>query len=360
MSLVDISVVLNAINKVIRYLMNSFFRKKLDSVDGSGKKLEGILKKINSSFLLCVILVLWIVFSSFYIVNADEQGVVKRFGKYSRTENLGIHLKFPWPIEAVQKPKVTQVQRIEIGFRTVDPGPPASYREVPHESLMLTGDLNIVKSEFIVQYRIKNARDYLFNVKDVDMVIRDAAESAKRQVVGDKEIDYVLTIGKAEVQEEVRELLQRILDGYKSGVHIVAVQLQDVEPPRPVIGAFKDVASAKEDRDRFINQAEAYRNEIIPRAKGEAKKLLNEAEAYKVEKINRAQGQAQRFIKILDETKKAETITRERLYLETMESVFLNMDKFIVDSKSRSSFNMINLRGDLMNLLLEREKEGEE
>ncbi len=295
--------------------------------------------------IIYAILGAWILISSFYTIEADEQGVVKRFGKYNRTETPGIHFKLPWPVETVQRPKTTEVKRIEIGFRTIDPGPPASYKHIPEESLMLTGDLNIVSSEFIVQYSIKNAEEYLFNVKDVDTTLNDAAEAAERQVVGNKEIDYVLTVGKAEIQERIRSLLQEIMDSYKAGIHIVAVQLQDVEPPKPVIGAFKDVASAKEDRDTFINQSEAYKNEIIPRAQGEAKRLLNEAEAYKTEKINRAQGEAGRFTKILEESKKAEDVTRKRLYLETMESVLSRMDKFIIDSKDVSPLNILDLRG---------------
>lgn len=310
--------------------------------NGSG---QGGVRRFPRVIFIYIVLGAWILLSSFFIVDADEQGVVKRFGKYNRTEKPGVHFKLPLPIESVLKPKVTEVKRIEIGFRTIDPGPPASYRHIPEESLMLTGDLNIVSSEFIVQYRIKNAEEYLFNVKDVDTTIRDAAEAAKRQVVGDKEVDYVLTVGKAEIQEEVRSLLQEIMDSYGAGIHIVAVQLQDVEPPKPVIGAFKDVASAKEDRDKFINQAEAYWNEIIPTAQGEAKKLLNEAEAYKAEKVNRAKGEADRFTKILDETKKNEDVTRKRLYLETMESVLSGMDKFIIDSKNSSSLNFLELRG---------------
>jgi membrane protease subunit HflK len=310
--------------------------------NGSG---QGGVRRFPRVIFIYIVLGAWILLSSFYIVDADEQGVVKRFGKYNRTQKPGVHFKAPWPIESVLKPRVTEVKRIEIGFRTIDPGPPASYRHIPEESLMLTGDLNIVSSEFIVQYRIKNAEEYLFNVKDVDTTIRDAAEAAKRQVVGDKEVDYVLTVGKAEIQEEVRSLLQEIIDSYGAGIHIVAVQLQDVEPPKPVIGAFKDVASAKEDRDKFINQAEAYWNEIIPTAQGEAKKLWNEAEAYKAEKVNRAKGEADRFTKILDETKKNEGVTRKRLYLETMESVLSGMDKFIIDSKNSSSLNFLELRG---------------
>ena len=310
--------------------------------NGSG---QGGVRRFPRVIFIYIVLGAWILLSSFYIVDADEQGVVKRFGRYNRTQKPGVHFKAPWPIESVLKPRVTEVKRIEIGFRTIDPGPPASYRHIPEESLMLTGDLNIVSSEFIVQYRIKNAEEYLFNVKDVDTTIRDAAEAAKRQVVGDKEVDYVLTVGKAEIQEEVRSLLQEIIDSYGAGIHIVAVQLQDVEPPKPVIGAFKDVASAKEDRDKFINQAEAYWNEIIPTAQGEAKKLWNEAEAYKAEKVNRAKGEADRFTKILDETKKNEGVTRKRLYLETMESVLSGMDKFIIDSKNSSSLNFLELRG---------------
>jgi len=327
----------------------SFFRKfrKIRAVNGSGEE-QGPTRSWRSfapSVVIYLILGAWILSSSFYVVQADEQGVVKRFGKYRRTDKPGVHFKLPWPIEEVQKPKVTEVKRIEIGFRTIDPGPPARYREVPEESLMLTGDLNIVSSEFIVQYRIKNAEEYLFNAKDVEIVLRDAAEAAKRQVVGDKEIDYALTVGKAEIQEEVRNLLQDIMDSYRVGIYIVAVQLQDVQPPKPVIGAFKDVASAKEDKDKFINQAEAYRNQIIPRAQGEAQKLLNEARAYKTEKINRAEGEADRFLKVLEESKKAEDVTRKRLYLETMESVLSGMDKFIIDSKNSSSLNILELRG---------------
>jgi membrane protease subunit HflK len=326
----------------------SIFRRVREfkkTTNGSGEEERGSVKKFPRGIILYVVLGAWILLSSFYIVDADEQGVIKRFGKYNRTQKPGVHFKLPWPIEKVQKPKVTEVKRIEIGFRTIDPGPPANYRHLPEESLMLTGDLNIVSSEFIVQYRIKNAEEYLFNVKDVGTAIRDAAEAAKRQVVGDKEVDFVLTVGKAEIQEEVRSLLQEIMDSYGAGIHIVAVQLQDVEPPKPVIGAFKDVASAKEDRDKFINQAEAYWNEIIPTAQGEAKKLLNEAEAYKAEKINRAKGEADRFTMILDESKKSEDVTRKRLYLETMESVFSGMDKFIIDSKNSSSLNFLELRG---------------
>lgn len=323
----------------------SFFRKVRElkkPTNGSG---QGGVRRFPRVIFIYIVLGAWILLSSFFIVAADEQGVVKRFGKYNRTEKPGIHFKLPWLVEKVQKPKVTEVKRIEIGFRTIDPGPPASYRHIPEESLMLTGDLNIVSSEFIVQYRIKNAEEYLFNVKDPETTIRDAAEAAKRQVVGDKEVDYILTVGKAEIQEQVRSLLQEIMDSYGAGIHIVAVQLQDVEPPKPVIGAFKDVASAKEDKDKYINQAEAYRNEIIPTAQGEAQKLLNEAEAYKAEKINRAKGEADRFTKILDETKKNEDVTRKRLYLETMESVLSGMDKFIVDSKNSSSLNFLELRG---------------
>jgi membrane protease subunit HflK len=342
----------------------NLFRKfgKIRAVNGSGDGQGGTKswKSFAPSIIIYLILGIWILSSTFYVVDADEQGVIKRFGKYSRTDKPGVHFKLPWPIEEVQKPKVTEVKRIEIGFRTIDPGPPASYREVSEESLMLTGDLNIVSSEFIAQYRIKSPEEYLFNAKDVEIVLRDAAEAAKRQVVGDKEIDYVLTVGKAEIQEEVRSLLQEIMDSYRVGIYIVAVQLQDVQPPKPVIGAFKDVASAKEDKDKFINQAEAYRNQIIPRAQGEAQKLLNEARGYKAEKVNRAEGEANRFLKVLEETKKAEDVTRKRLYLETMESVLSGMDKFIIDSKNNSSLNILDLKGKNTDEILKQLQEGTE
>ncbi|MFH1625751.1 MAG: FtsH protease activity modulator HflK, partial [Pseudomonadota bacterium] len=201
------------------------------------------------------------------------------------------------------------------------------------ESLMLTGDENIVDMQFIVQYKIKNAPDYLFNVKNPEKTVKDAAEAAVREVVGKNKIDEALTVGKFQIQQDTKGVLQRILDEYKTGISIEAVQLQDVHPPKEVIAAFKDVASAKEDKVRFINESEGYRNDILPKAKGQASQIVNEALAYKEAKIKRAEGDASRFTQTLREYRKAREVTMTRLYLEMMEEVLADSEKIIIDSK---------------------------
>ncbi|MBF0188861.1 MAG: FtsH protease activity modulator HflK [Magnetococcales bacterium] len=271
-----------------------------------------------------------------YVVGPDEQGVVVRFGKYVQTTKSGPHFHLPFPIETVYKPKVTQVQRIELGYRTRN----RSSIDVPVESLMLTGDENIVDIDLTVQYRIKEAADYLFNVhnpaRDKHKMVRNAVESAIRQVIGTNEIDNVLTFGKDRIQADTKMLTQAILDDYKSGVHIMSVQLQNVAPPKDVIHAFKDVASAREDRERAINEAHAYANDILPKARGEAARVVQEAEAYKAAKEARSKGDAQRFLSLLTEYEKAKDVTRTRLYLESMEEVMGNANKVIVESGNTS------------------------
>ena len=211
------------------------------------------------------VILLWLA-TGIYIVGPDEVGVVRTFGKYTRVVQSGLNWKFPAPIEVVNTPKVTEVKRIEIGFRTLKNG---QYRQVEKESLMLTGDENIVDAEMIVQYKIKDPVAYLFRIVGPELTVREAAEASLRTVVGRNKIDETLTTGKFTIQEETKNQLQSILDNYNSGIHVVAVQLQDVSPPKEVIGAFKDVASAKEDKNRMINQAEGYRNDVIPKARGE-------------------------------------------------------------------------------------------
>jgi len=219
---------------------------------------------------------------------------------------------------------------VEIGFRTISFGPPARYREIPVEALMLTGDENIVSAEAIVQYKIKDPVNYLFNIILPEQTVRSAAEATLRQVIGERKIDEALTVGKYEIQEETKRLLQKLLDSYKAGILIVAVQLQDVNPPKEVQDAFKDVASAKEDKSRYINQAQGYRNDLIPKARGEAVKMTKEAEGYKIERIKKAEGDVAKFNSILTEYKKGESITQARLYLEAMEEILPNMNKIIV------------------------------
>ncbi len=293
--------------------------------------------------VLLIIIVLWL-FSTFFIVGPDEVGVVLRFGKIVSEVDPGPHFKFPWPIDYVYKPKVTEMKRLEIGFKTIDPGPPARYKHILEEAQMLTGDENIVQCEFIVQYRIKDASAYLFNVKEQENTVKDAAEAAMREIIGKNKIDDILTVRKFEIQNETRELLQKILDSYNSGVLVVAVQLQDVFPPDPVISAFKDVASAREDREKAINQAEGYKNDIIPKARGEASKIVKEAEAYKETQIKKAEGDAKRFSALYKEYIKAPDITRKRLYLETLEEILPLNEIFIVDENLKTLIPLLELK----------------
>ena len=283
------------------------------------------------------LIVLWLA-TGVYIVGPDEVGVVRTFGKFTRVVQSGLNWKFPAPIEVVNTPKVTEVKRIEIGFRTLKNG---QYRTVEKESLMLTGDENIVDAEMIVQYKIKDPVAYLFRIVGPELTVREAAEASLRTVVGRNKIDETLTTGKFTIQEETKSQLQSILDKYNSGIHVVAVQLQDVSPPKEVIGAFKDVASAKEDKNRMINQAEGYRNDVIPKARGEGEAMIRDAEGFKESRIKRAEGDAAKFTTILKEYRKAKSITEKRLYLETMEKVLPDIEKIVVPDKD--SGNMLNL-----------------
>ena len=282
-------------------------------------------------------LAIWLLTGT-YMVGPDEVGVVRTFGEHTRVAQSGLNWHFPVPIETVNTPKVTEVKRIEIGFRTLRNG---QYRTVEKESLMLTGDENIVDAEMIVQYKIKDPVAYLFNIVEPELTVREAAEASLRTVVGRNKIDETLTTGKFTIQEETKFQLQSILDLYESGIHVVAVQLQDVSPPKEVIGAFKDVASAKEDKNRMVNQAEGYRNDVIPKARGEAEAMIRDAEGFKESRIKRAEGDAAKFTTILQEYQKAKSITEKRLYLETMEKVLPGIEKVIVPDKD--SGNMLNL-----------------
>ena len=285
-------------------------------------------------------LVIWLLTGT-YMVGPDEVGVVRTFGEHTRVAQSGLNWHFPVPIETVNTPKVTEVKRVEIGFRTLRNG---QYRTVEKESLMLTGDENIVDAEMIVQYKIKDPVAYLFNIVEPELTVREAAEASLRTVVGRNKIDETLTTGKFTIQEETKFQLQSILDLYESGIHVVAVQLQDVSPPKEVIGAFKDVASAKEDKNRMVNQAEGYRNDLIPKARGEAEAMIRAAEGFRESRIKRAEGDAAKFTTILQEYRKAKSITEKRLYLETMEKVLPGIEKIIIpDKDSGNILNLLNL-----------------
>lgn len=283
---------------------------------------NALLKRLGPQLgkLLLIPIVLWLA-SGIYTVAPDEVGIVKRFGRFVSETPPGPHWHIPYPIETVLRPKVTKIFREEIGFRTISPGPPARYRAMPREANMLTGDENIVSVEFIVQYKIKNPTDFLFNVKNPTFVIRKAAEASIREVVGQENIDELLTTGKQRIQDMTGVLLQRILDSYKIGINVITIQLQDVNPPREVITAFKDVASAREDKEKLINQALGYQNELIPQAKGRAAEIINQAEGYRQSRISRAQGDVERFNQTYNEYRKNRDIIGTRIYIEAMQEI---------------------------------------
>ena len=287
--------------------------------------------------LLGLAVAFWLL-TGIYMVGPDEVGVIRTFGAYTHQTQPGLNWHYPYPIQTVKTPKVTEVKRIEIGFRTTRNG---QYRTVEKESLMLTGDENIVDAELIVQYRIKEPENYLFKIVEPELTVREASEASLRTIVGMNNIDETLTTGKFRIQEEAKKQIQAILDKYESGIQVVAAQLQDVSPPKQVIAAFKDVASAKEDKNRLINQAEGYRNDVIPKARGEAEAMIRTAEGFKESRIKRAEGDVAKFNTVLKEYRKAKDITRERLYLETMEKVLPGVEKVIVPDKD--SGNMLNL-----------------
>lgn len=300
------------------------------------------LKAPNGRLILLAalaVIALWLL-SGIYIVNPDEQGVVLRFGRYDRTVDPGPHYALPAPFETVYKPQVTQVLRSEVGFRSV--GQSATFqqgqvRTIAEEASMLTGDENIVNVQFSVQYKISDPVQYLFNVSAPTALVRNAAEAAMREVIGNSEIDSAITDGKLKIQSEATQLLQHILDRYGAGIQIIAVQLQDVHPPKEVIDAFKDVASAREDKSRIINQAEAYRNELLPRARGQAAAMKNQAEAYTATRVRNAEGDAARFDALRVEYDKAPKVTKQRLYYETMEDILAGSgEKVLMDGAAAS------------------------
>ena len=301
--------------------------------------------------VLAVLLILWLM-SGVYTVAPDEKAVILRFGKLSNVVEPGLHYHMPPPIEMHIIRSVTKVYREEIGFRTIDPGPPARYRQKPDEALMLTGDENIVNVEMVVQYRVTDVVRALFKVQRLgpfegggDGLVHDAAEAALRQVVGRHGIDEVLTEGKLRVQTEIKQKLQDLFVLYDCGLAVETVQLQSVGPPSQVDSAFKDVASAKEDRERLVNEARGYQNDIIPKARGEAERHVKEAESYKVERVRRAQGDADRFGSVYAEYVKAPEITERRLYIETMERIMPDIQKYVIGTGEgdASLLNLINL-----------------
>lgn len=295
----------------------------------------------GKSFLPIIIIIIvasWLL-SGFYIVEPDELALVKRFGEVVREDiEQGPHWHIPAPFEEAMVENVTTFRREEIGFRTIDAGPPARYRNVKKESLMLTGDENILDVQFTVQYKINNLTNYLIKITDQQNTVRSTAESAMREVIGRKTVDQALTTGKGAIEVEVASILQDTLNKYQAGIFIENVKLQDVHPPDEVKEAFKDVASAKEDRERLINDAYGYSNNIIPKARGEADQMINQANAYAAQVVLLAKGQANRFESILAQYQKAKEVTEERIRIETMETVLPKARKVISDPQLGKNF----------------------
>jgi modulator of FtsH protease HflK len=286
------------------------------------------------ALIALVAVVVWGV-SGFFRVDPDELGIVLRFGKYVRDAQPGLNFHMPYPIESALTPKVTRVNRVDIGMRAVE----ASRRgvpniNVPEESLMLTGDENIVDVDFSVFWLIKpnGAGDYLFNIQQPEGTVKAVAESAMREVVGHSESTPLLTGARQTVETAVQDLMQRTLDHYGAGVQVTQVQLQKVDPPAQVLDSFRDVQAARSDAERAQNEAQTYANRVVPESRGRAAQVTQAAEAYREQTVAEATGQSARFLKIYDEFKKAPDVTRERMYLETMERVFAGTDKIIIDS----------------------------
>jgi len=317
------------IDKIIRE-----FQEKIKKFLPGGSSSSG-----RQAILVLIILgFVWLA-SGLYRVLPDEQGVVLRFGKFVKTTQPGLNYHIPFPVESVLTPKVTKVNRIDIGFRSErDSGFSSSggVADVPQESLMLTGDENIVNIDFSVFWVIKDAGNFLFKIQDPEGTVKAAAETAMREVIARSKIQPILTEGRAVIETDTQDIIQKILDEYNSGIQITQVQTQKADPPDQVIDAFRDVQAARADMERSKNEAEAYANDVIPRARGEAQKILQAAEAYKKEVVAKAEGEASRFLAIYNEYKNAKEVTQERMYLETMEKVLADIDKVIIEKNAGS------------------------
>jgi membrane protease subunit HflK len=311
--------------------------------------LKGLNLRKKRKYITAAVVVLIAIIAAntvLYSVGAESVGVIQRFGEYVRTTPPGLHMKLPFGIEKVTKVPVTRILSQEFGFRTEKPGVRTvrGRQSLLNESLMLTGDLNVVVAEWIVQYKIKDPKDFLFNVNRVMETIRDVSEAAMRQVIGDRSVDGVITIERMEIGDEAGQKMQEILDSYGAGIQIVTVKLQDVTPPDQVKPAFNAVNEAKQEFETLINQARKEYNTIIPKASGEAERTIKEAEGYAIDRVNRAEGDAARFVSIWQKYSQAKDVTRRRLYMETMAKVLPQVErKYIVDDKESGILRILPL-----------------
>ncbi len=292
---------------------------------GEGPRPRGLPLSALGWLVMLVILV-WLA-SGFYIVDAGRRGVVTRFGRYTETTQPGPRWHLPYPIESVELVDFSQVKTIEVGYRNTPKN------KIDKEAVMLTDDENIIDIEFAVQYNLKSAEDYVFKNRNPDRIVAYVAESAIREVVGNSKMDFALYEGREQIAKQTEQLMQQMLDRYQTGVFVQKVTLQNVQPPDKVQAAFDDAVKAGQDRERLKNEGQAYANDVVPRARGMAARLMEEANGYASEVVQRAQGDAERFGKVLGEYEKAPGVTRERLYLDTMQSVLGNSSKIFVDEK---------------------------
>lgn len=325
------------LRQVKNRIENLFGRRAGGNGGGDGSSSGG--SRAGGSGLIAILLVvglgIW-VFTGVYTVDQGEQAVELRFGQYTETNDAGLHWHIPTPFESVEIINTQNVNTVEVGYRKGN----RAIQSVPREALMLTQDENIIDIHFAVQYDVKDATDLLFNVSEysprelADSVVREATESAVREIVGRNTMDFAITEGRAQLAAEAKTLVQAILDRYQTGINIRTVEMQNAQPPAQVKDAFDDVVKAREDEQRLKNLAEAYANDIIPKARGFAARILQEADAYKASVIAKADGETARFDQVLEEYSKAPSITRDRLYLETMEQVFSRSSKMVIDQQN--------------------------
>lgn len=305
--------------------------------------------KINPKMIktfVIVVIVLLLLFTSWFTVDAEEVGVILRLGKFNRNVNPGLHFKIPFGIEQVFKVPVQRQLKEEFGFRTLSAGVKSTYdtRSYVDESVMLTGDLNVAVVEWTVQYRIDDPYKYLFRIRNARNALRDMTEATMREVIGNRTVAEILTIGRAEVASTVKVELQKLANNYETGFRVDQVVLQNVTPPNPVKPSFNDVNEAQQDREKLINQAKSEYNKVIPRAKGEAQQTIQGAEGYALNRVNSARGQVAMFTAVFEEYQKAPEVTRQRIYLETMNEILPKLGKkFVIDEGVSGILPLLNL-----------------
>jgi membrane protease subunit HflK len=348
---------LDAVIKDFKNKFDNFFggKKSSDSKEGGSPSTGGF------KYIFVLALLVWLL-SGIYIIDPAEKGVILRFGAFQEETSQGPHWHLPYPIESLNRINVEQIRTTQIGYRDA-----ISNRRggnVSSESLMLTKDENMIDAKFAVQYKINDVQAYLFNVANPDATLRHVVESAIRQVVGKNTMDYVLTEGRVAIADDIKEKSQELLNVYQTGLPITTVNMQDAQPPEQVQASFSDAVKAREDKQRLINEAQTYANDILPKSRGKAARMLEESKAYKSEVVSKSEGEASRFGQILAEYEKAPEVTRERLYRETMENVFANTSKVVVDSKANSMMylpidKLINAKQSRTEVIIQEVQQGQ-